>query len=366
MNYFYIEKILAKNFRNLEYKPINFFKKINCIFGPNGNGKTNILEVIYFIFKKKSFRKNTTFPQLLSIDGDKPELLISAIYYDLQTSHSLSTRVLNDKADYYLDNVSIKKLPSVNIVLINPYDSFMFFNTASERRNWFDQHLSMLDTLYSKSLNNYSKTLRFRNAILAKKNINNEDLLQIKILDGLLGKYGYPVIKQRIDFCEKIASYCNLIFKKIFSENFILEINYKTQIKKICEESIKQFMQEGLEEDLKHKTTKNGIHLDDYHFFLNGNNSLEYSSMGQQKMTFLSLVFAFSDFLTEKSKKSPIFLIDDISSELDSLRWKNLIQYLDKKEAQVFITTANENFFQEVCKVKNVNKILVNQGVILN
>jgi DNA replication and repair protein RecF len=108
--------------------------------------------------------------------------------------------------------------------------------------------------------------------------------------------------------------------------------------------------------------THYGIHRDDYVFHFDGFNSFEYCSLGQQKMSFLSLIFAYIELFRYKYTSYPIVLIDDVSGELDSRRWKNLITYLKDKKFQVMITTANENFRKELESIEESTKFYIENG----
>ena len=101
---------------------------------------------------------------------------------------------------------------------------------------------------------------------------------------------------------------------------------------------------------------------DDYLFEFDGYNAYEYCSLGQQKMTFLSLLFAYIELFRYKFRTYPIVLLDDVSGELDERRWRNLISYLQAKKFQVFITTANESFKHELEKIEDSNKIIISDG----
>ena len=118
--------------------------------------------------------------------------------------------------------------------------------------------------------------------------------------------------------------------------------------------------------DIKTHITQVGIHRDDFIFSFDGLNAFEFCSLGQQKMAFLSLIFAYIELFRYKFSSYPIVLIDDVSGELDSQRWKNLIQYLETKSFQVLITTANENFGKELEKIPNSKKFLIEHGTLIN
>jgi DNA replication and repair protein RecF len=114
--------------------------------------------------------------------------------------------------------------------------------------------------------------------------------------------------------------------------------------------------------DLKAGVTQVGIHRDDFIFSFDGLNAFEFCSLGQQKMAFLSLIFAYIELFRYKFTSYPIVLIDDVSGELDSQRWKNLVQYLETKNFQVLITTANENFGKELEKIPASKKFYIEHG----
>ena len=125
--------LYISNFRNLDTLKIEFSEKINCIFGENGNGKTNILEAIHYISHKKSFRKKTAFPQILSIDSEKPEIIISALLKSKNSKSSYSMKMDKDHITMSLNGDMIKRKPFIQSVFINPFDSYKFHTSASFR-----------------------------------------------------------------------------------------------------------------------------------------------------------------------------------------------------------------------------------------
>ena len=107
-----------------------------------------------------------------------------------------------------------------------------------------------------------------------------------------------------------------------------------------------------------------GVHKDDYVLLFDGLNSFDYCSLGQQKMSYLSLLFAYIELFRYKFNAFPIVLIDDVSGELDKFRWKKLVEFLEHSEFQVLITTANEKFKEELEQIQNAKKIYVESGRI--
>ena len=109
MTNYKISKLQVTNFRNLNSEIITFTNGINCILGENGNGKTNILEAINVLATKKSFKKNTSFPQILSIDGGKPEIIFSSVLENNDEKISYSSKMTNETILWFLDGSPIKK-----------------------------------------------------------------------------------------------------------------------------------------------------------------------------------------------------------------------------------------------------------------
>ena len=361
MSQTYLSKLQITNFRNLNNDIIEFSNGINCIFGDNGNGKTNLLEAISYLVNKKSFRKKTNFQQLINVECDKPEIIFSSYFVGAE-SFTLTGKVNLDGSQWFVNNVQSKKKTILNTIFINPFDSFSFHSIPSFRRNWFDTHISMISKEYKSVLNKYNSALRFRNSLLAKKPTNFRD--QILAIDEQLSHYSFILISERKKFLKEIQEYCMLTFKIIFDESHDLEIEIDSKFSSSSLNDIKDYYKENLEKDIIIGHTRSGVHRDDYIFNFDGYNSFEYCSLGQQKMSFLSLLFAYIELFRYKFMSYPMVLIDDVSGELDARRWKNLISYLQAKDFQVLITTANENFKKELEKIEEAKKIFINNGFI--
>jgi DNA replication and repair protein RecF len=356
----YILKLQSKNFRNLNSESYSFTKGINCIFGENGNGKTNILELIYYVTNKKSFRKKTNFQQLLSIDSGVSEIQCSALFLLNDEQIYVSSRIHENDQQWYLNNEPIKKYDRFFSIFINPFDSFQFHNNAAFRRQMMDYLASALFPEYKKILNKYLKVLRTRNNLL----LTTQDKKLINAYQQQFEQYSYELTYFRKEFLIQLNEFIGSTFSKIFSMQHKLELTLDSKIKDYDYEQINNFFNLQIEKDIKRKQTSYGIHKDDYLFHFDGLLSYEYCSLGQQKMSYLSLLFAYIELFRYKFNFYPIVLIDDVSGELDGLRWQNLTSYLEKCDFQTFITTANENFKQELDKLKDVNNLRIVNGYI--
>lgn len=362
MDNFKILKLKIENFRNLENDIVEFSKNINCIFGDNGNGKTNLLEAIHYLFKRKSFRKNTSFPQFLSIDSEKPEIIFSSVIEINGNMAPLSGKITEKNSDWYLDSQKTKRKIEAPVVFINPFDSYEFHKTASMRRTWFDNQISQIDKEYKKYLSSYNQMLRQRNTLLKKKPSYYRD--QIVAIDTQRISVIKNIVEKRNEFLKQLNPICSPVFKEIFSEEHQLEIFLESEFNNLNEEKILKIIGSQIEKEEILGFTQSGIHKDDYTLLFDGINSFEYCSLGQQKMSYISLLFAYIELFRYKFESFPIVLIDDVSGELDGKRWSNLVSFLDNSMFQVFITTANENFKKELEKMANVENIFVNSGLI--
>lgn len=363
MTQYFLKKLHLKNFRNIDDQILSFSPKINCIFGNNGNGKTNLLEAIYYLSYKKSFRKKVSFPHLINVECEKPEILLSSLFIsDEDEQLTYSGKILPDSNEWYLNNKPSKKKIDVKSVFINPFDSFLFHSTSSFRRAWFDQHLSILSTEYKKANNDLTASLRFRNSLLKKKPAQFKE--QIRANDPRLAELSFQITNLRIQMIKELNAHLSETFKLIFHEEHQLELEYSGKFLNTSVQKIHDFYQENLEKDAIVGHTTSGVHRDDYLFNFDGFNSYDYCSLGQQKMSFLSLLFAYIELFRYKFKTYPIVLIDDVSGELDHRRWQNLISFLKEKNFQVMITTANENFKKELEKIDEAQKIFIEDGLV--
>ena len=363
MNCWKLKKLQATNFRNLNTDVFEFVPGINCIFGQNGNGKTNLLEAVYYVTNKKSFRKNTAFPQIMNIEGERPEIVIQTVFeneeddllaYSIRFSDSLEERFLNNKPD--------RKTPAQS-VFVNPFDSYSFHTSSTYRRAWMDSSIGQLNPEYRKILGKFQKAMKFRNSVLGFG--GKSAAMQLRAIDEQVAEYSAYLTEARYEFLAELNLWITPTFKAIFSEEHALQLELESMFTKWDAKRIYDYYRHNETVDLKAGVTKVGIHRDDFVFSFNGLNAFEFCSLGQQKMGFLSLLFAYIELFRYKFTSYPLVLIDDVSGELDSQRWKNLIQYLETKKFQVLITTANENFGKELERIPDSKRFLIDNGKLV-
>jgi DNA replication and repair protein RecF len=360
-----LSKLSVQNFRNLNMGVLEFGPGINCILGENGNGKTNLLEVVYYLAYKKSFRKKTGFSQILSIDVDKPEILLSSAFLNSDDKEfAFSGKVNPESHDWYKDGKPTKSRLGAEVIFINPFDSYAFHNQPVFRRDWMDRHLGILNKSYKTTLNKYQQLIRQRNALLTKKPPQFRQL--VKTFDAQFVEYSHYLLGERNNFIAELNGFLGKTFQRIFSAEHELELVIDSHFHGLERSQIQKRLDENFEKDCERGTTSKGVHRDDYLLQFDGFLSYEFCSLGQQKMSFLALLFAYIELFRYKFTTYPIVLIDDVSGELDRTRWKNLVDYLKGNFFQVLITTANEDFRKELESIEGVRKIFVSTGTVEN
>ena len=364
MNCWKIKKLQAHNFRNLKNSIFDFSPAINCIFGSNGNGKTNLLEAVYLLTNKKSFRKNTDYSQMINIEGESPEIILQSVFFNEDKMLPYSLRMTDALEERYFNNKPEKSKTPSSSVFINPFDAYNFHTSSTFRRQWVDSQISLMDREYRQILTKFQKSMKFRNSVLGIGGKNAQ--LQLRAIDEQVSEYSAVISQKRHEFLTSLNAYITPTFKAIFSEIHVLELNLDSLFLHWDQKKIFDFYRHQENADLKAGMTQVGIHRDDFIFSFDGLNAFEFCSLGQQKMAFLSLIFAYIELFRYKFTSYPIVLIDDVSGELDSQRWKNLIQYLETKNFQVLITTANENFGKELEKIPASKKFYIEHGTLTN
>ena len=360
----YIESLELKNFRNYEDLSIVLDPGTNILYGDNAQGKTNVLEAIYLCGTTKSHRGSKD-KEMIRFDQDESH--IRMMVKKDGVSHKIDMHLKKNKAKgIAIDGIPIRKAAElfgiVNLVAFSPEDLNIIKNGPSERRRFMDMELSQLDKIYLSNLVNYNKVLNQRNKLLKDIAFSpSEQLMQtLDIWDMQLVKYGSLIIKGRKSFIEKI----NIIISDIHSR-----LTGGIENIKVCyvpDVDVNDFEEEvrnSRQKDIKYKVTGKGPHKDDLIFLINDNDVRKYGSQGQQRTAALSLKLSEIELVKLVIKDTPVLLLDDVLSELDSNRQNFLINSIG--DIQTIVTcTGLEEFINNRM---NINKIFkVTDGHVVN
>ena len=356
----YIEKIKLENFRNYKYENIELNKLINIIFGDNAQGKTNILEAIYFTSLGKSFRTNKE-KEIVKENESQAKIEINFIKNNRKEKINAE---ISDKKNFYINDIPVKKLSElvgkINIVLFSPEDIEILRNEPIKRRKFLNIMISQLRPKYIFLLSEYNKILEQRNNYLKKIKYENKSQEYLTIWDEQLEKIGIKIYEYRKEFIEKINNKIKKIHLNTTENKENIEIKYKTNIDK------KNYMENLLKNksvDIQKGYTSIGIHRDDFEIYINKKNVAIFGSQGQQRTSIISLKLAEADVIYDEIEEYPIVLLDDFMSELDKKRINGFIQNI--KNNQVLITTTDKinldtvvyNLYKvEKAKVERIDK----------
>ncbi len=339
-----IKKIKIINFRNIKKEQITLDKKVNIFIGDNAQGKTNILESIYFLALTKSYRTND---DNLIMKGEQNSKVVADIR-DTNVFKNLSVEFVNEEKKVKINNNLINKISdyitSLNVVLVSPEDINILQGTPAERRNFLNIELSQLSKNYIKKYNEFNKILKIRNNYL-KMNYNNMNF-DSRYLDSLtenLIEREIDIYQERNNFIEKINDNIGLIYKDIIGiDGFKVVYETNVEFDNFEREHLKERLiskyKKSLNKEIDNGMTLYGPHRDDLRFLIGDDDIKVYGSQGQQKVAIIALKLSEIPIFKEITDTSPIILLDDVFSELDIKTRNKLINYINN-DIQVVITS---------------------------
>lgn len=364
----YFNKIKLINYRNFLNTLINFNPNLNIFIGGNAQGKTNILEALNLIVRGTSYRTNDD-KQLINWNNKVSYLLgdINKKSENFQVSMSLE-KIIEDLNKSKLIkiikiNQNIQRKSFLNKefkgVIFSPEHLQIIKGSPSLRRKFLDEQISQIYPLYHRYLLDYYRILGHRNNIF-KKNDNKKDLKEnLLIWDPRLIERGSFLILTRIKFLKKISCLADKFHQEVTKGKEKLKLIYQSNVLgdhkeeiSFISETFKDKVKKYKEKEIKCKTTLYGPHRDDFLVYINKANAALYGSQGQQRTSILSLKLAEVDLIKEREGVYPIFLLDDVMSELDKERRHFLLELIINKKVQTFITSISLNYFNDNIKEK--------------
>ena len=350
-----IKSIELTNFRNYDSLSLEFDKGTNILYGDNAQGKTNVLEAIYLSSITKSHK------------GSKDQDIIR---FGENESH-IRTYLEKDGDTYKVDmhlrksgskviavnGQKLKKaaglLGLLNVVFFSPEDLSIIKNGPSERRRFIDMELCQLDSFYLYNLNNYNKIVNQRNKLLKDIYTNYSLKETLDIWDSQLISYGSKIIERRIAFINQLNEIIYDIHKKLSGDKEDILIKYEPNV---LIEEFESKLKQNQEKDIKLKMTTVGPHRDDICIDVNGIDIRKFGSQGQQRTAALSLKLSEIELVKKITKDTPVLLLDDVLSELDSNRHKYLLDSIGN--IQTIITcTGLDDFVNDRFEINKVFKV---------
>ncbi len=355
-----IKSLELADFRNYETLNISFDKGTNILYGDNAQGKTNILEAIYVSATTKS-HKGSKDKEIVNFNKEEAHIRTYLEKEDVEYRVDMHLRK-NKSKGIAIDGQKIKKaadlLGLLNVVFFSPEDLSIIKNGPSERRRFADLELCQLDNFYLYNLNHYNKIINQRNKLLKDMYFNPGLRETLNIWDSQLVSFGSKIIERRELFAKQLCEIIGEIHKKLSGGKEEIIIRYEPDV---SIEDFDQRMKENQEKDIRSKMTSTGPHRDDFSFIVNGVDIRKYGSQGQQRTAALSLKLSEIELVKKMTKDTPVLLLDDVLSELDSNRQNYLLNSIG--DIQTIITcTGLDEFVNNRFEINKIFK--VTNGVI--
>lgn len=344
-----IHSVELINFRNYEKEKIHFQNNLNVIVGKNAQGKTNLLESIFLCCVGKSFKTNV---EKDLINKNKTTASVKINFANKNGQVNVTIGLENNKKFVKLNEINLLKisqlLGNLCCVFFSPNELKLIKEAPDDRRKFINLDLSQINKEYYFNLIRYNNILKERNKLL--KMYENENTIKqtLPIWDNQLANIGAKIIKDRLNFINKLNAFAHIEHKNLTNNEENLLINYasfenfENKTEKEIELSLLNSLKTAHEKDIKLKFTTIGPHRDDLKFSINGFDVKNFASQGQQRTVALSLKLAELEIFKEVLGEYPILLLDDVFSELDDDRQNKLINRV--KSIQTIITTTNFNY----------------------
>ena len=358
----YIESVQLKNFRNYENLELKLDKGTNIFYGDNAQGKTNILESVYICGTTKS-HKGSKDREIIRFGEEESHIRMNVIKDEL--TYKIDMHLRKNKAKgVAINGLPIRKARElfgiVNLVFFSPEDLNIIKNGPGERRRFMDLELCQLDQIYLTDLAGYNHIVNQRNRLLKDIYMNPGLQETLDIWDMQMVQYGAKVIRKRKDYVKDLNEVIQDIHKNLTGGEEHLEVIYEPSVEA---EVFGETLQRNREKDSKMKLTSAGPHRDDLCFIVNGIDIRKYGSQGQQRTAALSLKLSEIYLVKKKIKDTPVLLLDDVLSELDSSRQMYLLDSIH--DIQTLITcTGLDDFVNNQFHINKVFKVI--KGEVFN
>lgn len=351
-----IESLELKNFRNYETLSMEFDKGTNILYGDNAQGKTNILEAVYLSGTSKS-HKSSKDREMIRFGME--ECHIKTIILKKGIPYRIDMHLKKNRPKgIAVNGVPIRKASElfgiVNIVAFSPEDLNIIKSGPQERRRFIDLELCQLDKLYVYNLVNYNKALNQRNQLLKDLAFRPELADTLDIWDMQLAEYGKKIMERREGFLSSLDEMTANIHARLTGDKEELHIHYEPSS---GTEDLATALKKNRDRDIRQKMTNVGPHRDDISFYIRDNDLRKYGSQGQQRTAALSLKLAEIEIVKRITKDTPILLLDDVLSELDSKRQNHLLNNIH--EIQTIITcTGLDEFIENRFEINKIYRIV--------
>jgi DNA replication and repair protein RecF len=368
-----INILLLHQFRNFSQVHLSPHPRFNIFFGNNAQGKTNLVEAIYLLSMLKSYR--ATRNQELIQWGKTVSMIEGRIEKrGIERVYKLS--ILDKYKKIQVDGKNLRHFKeyfgNLITVVFGPDDLLLSKSGPEYRRRFLDLVIFNSDPTYYNDVNDFEKVLKNRNALCKKIQqgigVNKE---MFEVYNTQFVTHAAEILYHRLKFLDEFKPIFRGIFHEITKSDQDAEVRYEssylnqderaltrvdsdpTEFKKRIGEILERTVKESHEKDMRRGFTTVGPHVDDLDMTLDNYSVRSYASQGQHRSFVLALKIAEIQYLKSRLGFYPVFLLDDVSSELDKARNQQLMSYLQNFGGQIFITTTDPAYIRidaDFCK----------------
>ena len=337
----YIGKLSLINFKNYAEAEISLHPRLNCFVGNNGQGKTNLLDAVYYLCMCKSYFNSS---DLYSIRDNEEFMTLQAVFSREGKEEELHCGLVRNKKKQFRRNRKEYDRLSDHIglfpvVMVSPADIQMILDGSEERRRYINSVISQYDKQYLENSISYNKVLAQRNHLLKSMKDNPGSAELLDIYDGQLIPLGTQIYEQRKSFIDRFTPVFNRYYSFISDNSETVDLNYQSDLN---DGDFKEILTQARKRDTMVQYTTVGPHKDDLVLNLNGIPIRKIGSQGQQKTYLVSLKLAQFDFMKAVRNLQPILLLDDIFDKFDASRVRQILKLVsDESYGQIFITHTN-------------------------
>jgi len=313
-----ITAIGLQHFRNIAGARLEFSGRLQFLVGPNGQGKTNLLEAAGFVTALRSFR--TTDHGSLIQSGQREAALACDIDHDHEGEAQLKVSFQPGAKLAWLDGQRVTRLGDVigkfPTVVFSSQDQQLVRGSPAGRRRWLDMTLSAANAHYLRHLQAYHRALAGRNALLKRNAVTAE----FEAFENVLAEHGFELVSARREALSELAKVLTERYSVIADQAYPVGFAYAPQVALESAEQMRERLADTRARDLILKSTGTGPHRDDFEFTLRDKTAKEFASEGQQRTLVLSLRLAQAEWFRERTQVEPVLLADDVLGELDADR----------------------------------------------
>jgi len=340
-----VTHLALRSFRNLGEVTVTPHPRFNVIAGQNGQGKTNLLEALFWLGTLRPHRA-TRLREL--VQWGQKEAYVEGRVLDQGLEHRLSVELKGSTRQARREGKNCRAAAyfgALSVVLFVPEDVGLVRGTPESRRRFLDRAIFTGRPTYLANVLDYRRALDGRNRLLRD---NAPDPL-VETYEETLAQQAAKVIEARTAYVASLAPQFSQIYESIAGEDSSSTLRYRPSVgadEQNRVDTLREVWAMERERDRQRGFTQRGPHTDDLSFGLGDRSARNYASQGQQRAMILALKIAEIGLLQRQFGRTPVLLLDDVSSELDPQRNARLFDFLDRFEGQVFITTTDPSFLR--------------------